>query len=246
MIVDYQHISLSGIILGIILLFLGSLLDLPDLYLLGFLVFAVGILTILIQWITTGGIVEILNWIPIILIITIISTLSSDFVSQSTSTQTLTWPLLGIILIVIFIVMVFQGGDLNIIAPFIPVIIGLALIGLVLGEIFWTDPIRGLAYSVGVLGILIMILWLKLRSSQTKAPVTGELSTVIGANGITTISISPQDEGRVKIGSSIWKATSSVYIPEETEIRVIGIRKNRFLLEVEPENKSKQESDNQN
>lgn len=233
MVVDYQQISLSGIILGIILLFIGSLLGLPDLYLLGFLIFAIGILTIIIQWITTGGIVEILNWLPIILIITIVSTLSSDFVSQSTSTQSLTWPLLGIILIAIFIVMMFQGGDLNFIAPFAPVIIGLVLIGLVFGQFFWTDPIRGLAYSLGALGIIIMILWFKLRSSQIKAPVTGELSTIIGANGITTTSISPQDEGRVKIGSTIWKATSSLYIPEETEIRVIGVRKNRFILEVE-------------
>jgi len=233
MFVDYQQISLSGIILGIILLFVGSLLGLPDLYLLGFLIFAGGILSILIQWITTGGIVEILNWLPIILIITIVSTLSSDFVSQSTSTQTLTWPLLGIIMMAIFIVMLFQGGDLNFIIPFSPVIIGLGLIGLVFGQIFWTDPIRGLAYSIGALGILIMILWLKLRNSQTKAPVTGELSTIIGTSGITTISISPQDEGRVKIGASIWKATSSLYIPEETEVQVIGVRKDKLTLEVE-------------
>ncbi len=233
MTVDFQQISLSGIILGIILLFFGSLLGIPDLYHLGFLIFAIGILSIIIQWITTGGIVEVLNLFPIILIITIVSTLSSDFVSQSASTQTLTWPLLGIIVIAIFIVMMFQGGDLNFIVPFTPVIIGLVLIGLVFGQYLWTDPIRGLAYSFGVLGILIMILWLKLRSSQTKAPVTGELSTIIGANGITTISISPQNEGRVKIGTSIWKASSSLYIPEETEIRVIGVKKDRFTLEVE-------------
>ena len=233
MMIDYQQISLSGIILGIILLFFGSLLGLPDLYHLGFLIFAIGILSIIIQWITAGGIVEILNLLPIILIITIVSTLSSDFVSQSASTQTLTWPLLGIILIAIFIVMMFQGGDLNFIIPFTPVIIGLVLIGLVFGQFIWTDPIRGLAYSLGVLGIIIMILWLKLRSSQTKAPVTGELSTIMGANGITTISISPQDEGTVKIGTSIWKATSKLYIPEETEVRVIGVKKDRFTLEVE-------------
>jgi len=233
MIIDFQQISLSGIILGIILLFFGSLLGLPDLYHLGFLIFAIGILSIFIQWITTGGIVEILNLLPIILIITIVSTLSSDFVSQSASTQTLTWPLLGIIVIAIFIVMMFQGGDLNFIIPFTPVIIGLILIGLVFGQALWTDPIRGLAYSLGALGILIMILWLKLRSSQAKAPVTGELSTIIDANGITTISISPQNEGRVKIGTSIWKATSSVYIPEETEIRVIGVKKDHLTLEVE-------------
>ncbi|MCK4848063.1 MAG: NfeD family protein [Candidatus Heimdallarchaeota archaeon] len=232
MLVDYPQISFSGIILGIILLFLGSLLGLPDLYFLGFLIFAFGIFFIIIQWITTGGIVEILNWLPIILIITIVSTLSSDFVSRSASTQTLTWPLIGIIAIVIFIVMMFQGGDLNFIVPFTPVIIGIVLIGLVIGQILWIDPVRGLAYSLGVLGILIMILWLKLRKSQVKAPVTGELSTIIGANGITTTSISPQDEGRVKIGASIWKATSNLYIPEETEIRVIGVKKDRFTLEV--------------
>ncbi len=232
MVIEYQQISLSGIILGIILLFLGSLLGLPDLYVLGFFIFAIGILSIIIQWITTGGIVEILNWIPIILIITIVSTLSSDFVSQSASTQTLTWPVLGIIMIAIFIVMMFQGGDLNFIAPFTPVIIGLGLIGLVFGEVIWIDPVRGLAYSLGALGILIMVLWLKLRSSQMKAPLTGELSTIIGANGIATTNISPQDEGRVKIGTSIWKATSDMYIPEETEIQVIGVRKDRFTLDV--------------
>jgi len=233
MVIDYQQISLSGIILGIILLFFGSLLGLPDLYHLGFLIFGIGILFIVIQWITTGGVVEILNLLPIILIITIVTTLSSDFVSQSASTQTLTWPLLGIIVIAIFIVMMFQGGDLNFIIPFTPVIIGLVLIGLVFGEYLWTDPIRGLAYSLGGLGILIMLLWLKLRSSQIKAPVTGELSSIIGANGITTISISPKDEGKVKIGTSIWKATSSVYIPEKTDVRVIGIKKDHFTLEVE-------------
>jgi membrane protein implicated in regulation of membrane protease activity len=239
MVVEFQQISLSGIIFGIILLFFGSLFGLPDLYLLGFLIFAIGILSIIIQWITTGGIVEVLNWVPIILIITIVSTLSSDFVSQSTSTQTLTWPIMGIILMAIFIVMMFQGGDLNFLVPFTPVIIGLGLIGLVFGELFWTDPVRGLAYSLGALGILIMVLWLKLRSSQVKAPVTGELSTIIGANGITTTEISPQDEGRVKIGTSIWKATSNKYIPEETEIQVIGVRKDRFTLDVETKKEEK-------
>lgn len=232
MVVEYQQISFSGIILGIILLFLGSLLGLPDLYVLGFLIFAFGILSIIIQWITTGGIVEILNWLPFILIITIISTLSSDFVSQSPTTQTLTWPILGIMMIAIFIVMMFQGGDLNFIVPFTPVIIGLGLIGLVFGEFFWTDPVRGLAYSLGTLGILIMLLWLKLKSSQTRPPVTGELSTIIGANGITTTDLSPQIEGRVKIGTSIWKAVSDRYIPEETKIHVIGVKKDRFTLEV--------------
>jgi membrane protein implicated in regulation of membrane protease activity len=244
MLVDYQQISISGIILGIILLFFGSLLDLQSLYFLGFLVFSFGILAIIIQWITTGGIVEVLNWFPIILIITIISTLSSDFVSQSESTQVLTWPLMGIILIAIFIVMMFQGGDLNFLIPFAPVIIGLGLIGLVLGQIIWNDPIRGSAYSLGALGITIMILWLKLRSSQTKAPVTGELSTIIGADGITLTNLSPQDEGRVKIGTSIWKATSNLYIPEETEVRVIGVRRDQFLLEVEKKDPLKRKSDN--
>ena len=61
MVVEFQQISLSGIIFGIILLFFGSLFGLPDLYLLGFLIFAIGILSIIIQWITTGGIVEILK-----------------------------------------------------------------------------------------------------------------------------------------------------------------------------------------
>ena len=117
--------------------------------------------------------------------------------------------------------------------------IGLGLIGLVFGEVFWTDPVRGLAYSLGALGILIMVLWLKLKSSQVKAPVTGELSTIIGANGITTTEISPQDEGRVKIGTSIWKATSNKYIPEETEIQVIGVRKDRFTLDVKTKKEEK-------
>ena len=54
--------------------------------------------------------------------------------------------------------MTFQGGDLNFLAPFAPVIIGIGLIGWVFGEMFWADPIRGLAYGSGALGIIVMIL----------------------------------------------------------------------------------------
>ena len=156
MIVDLQEISLSGIILGVVLLFLGSLLNIPELYFLGFLIFVLGVILIVIQWIISGGVVELLNWLPLILIFTIISALSSDFVSSTTSTQNLTWPLIGIILAVIVFFILFQGGDLDFLVPFSPVIFGVAILGCIFGFVYFSgDWIRGLAYGIGVLGIII-------------------------------------------------------------------------------------------
>ena len=89
------------VVLGIVLIFLGSLFSIPELYSLGFIIFALGVVVIIIQWIASGGMIELLNWLPIILIFTIVSALSSDLVSQSAATQTFTWPLITIILVVI-------------------------------------------------------------------------------------------------------------------------------------------------
>lgn len=233
MIADLQEISLSGIVLGIILLFLGSLLSIPELYSLGFIIFAFGVVVIIIQWITSGGMIELLNWLPIILIFTIISALSSDLVSQSADTQSLTWPLISIILVVILFFMLFQGGDLNFLMPFAPVILGVGALGVVFGLVYFDDWIRGLAYGIGVLGIIILLLWLKVRGSQQLIPVTGELSSIIGEDGIATTDITPNFGGKVKIGTAIWKAISDTFIQENEAIHVIGARREHLTLEVE-------------
>lgn len=234
MVVEFEELSLFSVAIGIILLFFGSLFDFPELYSLGFLIFSLGIILVVVQWIVSGGIVELLNWIPMILIFSIIFALSSDFVSQSTDTQNFTWPMMGIILIVIVIFVLFQGGDLNILVPFMPIIVGFGLLGLVFGELIWNDSFRGLAYSIGALGILIILIWIKVRDSQRKSPVAGELSLIIGAEGISTTEITPELGGKVRISTGIWKAVSKEYIDENEPIRIIGTTNRQLVLEVEP------------
>ena len=234
MVVELEEISLFSVAIGIILLFIGSLFDIPELYSFGFLIFSLGIILIVVQWIITGGIAELLNWIPTILIFSIIIALSSDFVSQSAETQNFTWPMMGIILIVIVMFVMFQGGDLNIIVPFLPIIVGFGLLGLVFGELIWNDSFRGLAYSIGALGILIILIWIKVRDSQRKSPMAGELSLIIGAEGISTTEITPELGGKVRIGTGIWKAVSKEYINEDEPIRVKGTTNRQLVLEVEP------------
>ncbi|MHA2054316.1 MAG: hypothetical protein ACW99F_12030 [Candidatus Hodarchaeales archaeon] len=233
MVVELEELSLFSVAIGIILLFFGSLFDLPELYTFGFLVFSLGIVFVVVQWIVSGGIVELLNWVPTILIFSIIIALSSDFVSQSTSTQNFTWPLMGGILIVILFFIMFQGGDLNIFVPFLPVIVGFGLLGLVIGEIMWNDSFRGLAYSIGALGILLIVIWIKVKDSQRKSPVAGELSLIIGAKGFSETEITPEFGGKVRIGTGIWKAISKTYIEEDEPIRVIGPTDKHLVLEVE-------------
>ncbi len=233
MISDLQEISISAILLGVILLFSGSFLDIPDLYNIGFIILALGFFLIVIQWIASGGAIEILNWLPIILIFTIITSLSSDFVSQSSTTQILTWPSVAIILIVIVFFVLFQGGDLTFLMQFLPVILGLSLLGLVFGQLIWADAFRGLAYSIGFLGIVILLLWINVRKSQQKPPATGELSTILGEDGIATTDISSVYGGKVKIGTTIWRATSEFNIQEGEMVRVVGTGEKNLVLEVQ-------------
>ena len=239
MIVDLQEISVLGITIGLICLFLGSLLNIPELYALGIIIFIFGLGGIVIQWIISGGIAELLNWLPIILIFSIISALGSDLVSQSADTEILTWPLIGIILVVIVFFIVIQGGDLNFLIPFAPVVLGAVIIGFVFGVWYFEDGFRGLAYGFGGLGIIILLLWLKIRDTQHLKPFTGELSSIIGEDGIAITDITPTSGGKVKIGTAIWKATSNTLIQENEQIHVVGARRDHLILNVEAKKSEK-------
>jgi len=238
MVVDPQQVPLSGIPFGIFLMFIGSLLGPLDIqlatfiYNIGFLIFLISIIIVFIQWFASGGAVELLNWLPIILILAVVLTLSTDFVSQSSETQTFTWPLIIIVLFVILGFMFTQGGDLSFIMPFLPFLIGVGILGAVVGHVLWGDIIRGLAYSIGFLGIVVMLIWLRVRKSQKIAPVVGEKTSIVGMTGKTISIITPRQEGRVKIGGAIWKAQSDVVIRENEDIEVIGIAENQLVLRV--------------
>ena len=241
MAVDPQQVPISGLPIGIFVMFIGALLgslgfyDLSlGLYNLGFLIFLVSIVIVFIQWIASGGVVELLNWLPIIMILAIILTLSTDIVSQSNETQLFTWPLIIIVLIIILAFFSTQGGDLSFIMPFLPIVIGIGILGIAGGLVLWNDAIRGLAYSIGLLGILIMLIWLRVRGSQQKIPVAGERTNIIGMNGKTISIITPKQEGRVKLGGAIWKAQSDIPINENEAIKVVGIAENQLILKVEP------------
>ena len=232
MVTDPQQITISGIGIGIFLLFIGSLLNIPLIYDIGFLLFLGSIIITFIQWFTTGGAIEMLNWLPLILILSIIMTLSSDFVSQSKETNFLTLPLIILVVIIVIGFITTQGGDLSFIVPFLLPVIGIGLISLVVGESLWQDPLRGLTYGIGVLGILIMIIWIKVRKTQQLIPVTGDRTSIVGTQGKVTIEISPKQEGRVRVGGAIWKAESDVFIEEDETIEVIGISENKLVLKV--------------
>jgi len=229
---DQNQLPFSGISIGLILAFLGSLFDFPFLYNLGFLIFSISIILVFIQWLISGGVVEFLNWLPFILIFSIVLTLASDFVSKSTETKTFTWPFVLVVLLLILAFFSTQGGDLSIIIPFIPVIAGLSIIGYVGGELVWQDPLRGLAYGIGGIGILILLLWIKIRKTQVMKPVIGEKSDIIGKTGKTISYIKPNTEGKVKIGGTIWKAKSRLMIGENEKITVIGISDDSLVLDV--------------
>ncbi|MFX0123782.1 MAG: NfeD family protein [Candidatus Hodarchaeota archaeon] len=234
MAVDPQQVPLSGIPVGIFLMFIGSLLEFPVLYNLGFLIFIISVALVFIQWLMSGGAVELLNWLPIIIILAIILTLSSDFVSRSDETQVFTWPLIIIVLIIIIAFFSTQGGDLSFIIPFLPPVIGIGILGFIGGLLIWNDPIRGLAYSIGLLGIFIMLIWLRVRGSQQKIPVAGDKTHLIGKIGKTISLVSPKKEGRVKIGGAIWKAQSDIPIDENEPIVVVGILEDQLILKIEP------------
>ncbi|MHA1972159.1 MAG: NfeD family protein [Candidatus Hodarchaeales archaeon] len=229
---DQNQVPITGIASGLVLIFLGSLLDIPLLYNLGSLIFSISIILIFVQWIITGGIVELLNMLPFILIFAIIITLASDFVSKSTETKAFTWPIVLIVLLLIITFFSTQGGDLSIIVPFIPIIAGLSIIGYVGGEIVWQDPLRGLVYGIGSIGILILLIWVKIRNIQKMKPVIGEKSDIIGRIGKTISYIKPNMEGRVKIGGTIWKARSKDIIAENEKITVVGISEDSLILDV--------------
>lgn len=232
MVVDPQQITISGIGIGILLLFIGSLLNIPLLYDIGFILFLVAIVVTFLQWFTSGGAIEMLNWLPFILIFSIIMGLGSDFVSQSNDTQFLTLPLIIIILFIIIGFLGTQGGDLSFIVPFLPVVIGISLLGIVAGEIIWQEPLRGLMYGIGTLGIFVILIGMKVRKSQGKAPVVGDRTSIIGSRGTVASEISPTQEGRVKIGGAIWKAQSDMLLEEDDEIKVVGILENKLILKV--------------
>ncbi len=232
MTVDLQQISLSGVPIGLILIFIGSLLNFPILYNLGIVIFAFAALILLVQWVVTGGFAEFLNWIPILLIISIIFTLGSDFVSQSDQTQIFTWPLILTVLVIILTFFSTQGGDFSIIVPFIPIMVGLGLLGIVGGELLWQDPLRGVAYAVGALGIFFMLIWMKIRTAQKQAPVTGEMISILDKIGTVVSEISPEKEGKVRIGGAIWRATADQLIVKDMEVVVEKISQNQLSVKV--------------
>ncbi|MFX0171016.1 MAG: NfeD family protein [Candidatus Hodarchaeota archaeon] len=241
MAVDPQQVPISGIPFGIFLMFIGSLLGPLDIqlatiiYNIGFLIFLISIIIVFIQWFASGGAVELLNLLPIILIMAIVLTLLTDFVSQTSETQAFTWPLILIVLLVILGFMFSQGGDFSFLMPFLPFLIGIGILGATVGYWLWGDVIRGLAYSIGFLGIVVMAIWLKVRKSQKITPVAGEKTSIIGMIGKTVSIITPYQEGRVKVGGAIWKAQSDVKIGENEDIEVIGIAENQLVLKVEPQ-----------
>jgi membrane protein implicated in regulation of membrane protease activity len=235
MTVDPQQVPLSGIPIGLFLMFIGSLLGSVELYNLGFLIFIVSIAIVFVQWLVSGGVAELINWLPIILIISIVLTLGTDLVSQSSDTQTFTWPLVIIVLAVILVFMFSQGGDLSFIVPFLPFLIGIGILGAAGGYLIWDgDVLRGLAYSIGFLGILIMLLWLRVRKSQQLEPVAGEKTSIIGNLGTAISTITPHQEGRVRVGGAIWRAQSDTQFNDNESIKVIGIAENQLILKVQP------------
>ncbi|UCG89958.1 MAG: NfeD family protein [Candidatus Heimdallarchaeota archaeon] len=234
MAVDPQQVPISGIPIGIFLMFIGSLFDQPVIYNIGFLIFLGSIVIVFVQWLVSGGVAELLNWLPIIMILAIVLTLSSDFVSRSEETQLFTWPLIIFVLIIIIAFFSTQGGDLSFIMPFLPIVLGIGILGVAGGLVLWNDAIRGLAYSIGFLGILIMLIWFRVRGSQKMIPVAGERTHLIGMNGITISVITPTQEGKVKLGSAIWKAHSDRPINENEAIKVVGIAEDQLILKVEP------------
>ena len=230
--VDPQQITISGIGIGIFLLFIGSLLNIPLLYDIGFILFLFAIVVTFLQWFASGGAIEMLNWLPFILIFSIIMGLGSDFVSQSNETQFLTLPLIIIMLFIILGFLGTQGGDLSFIVPFLPAVIGISLLSIVSGELIWQDPLRGLTYGIGTLGIFIILIWMKVRKSQGKSPVVGDRTSIIGRRGTVASEISPTQEGKVKIAGAIWKAQSDMLLEEDDEITVTGISENKLILKV--------------
>ena len=232
MVVDLQEISLSGVPIGLILIFIGSLLDFPILYNLGIIVLVFAVFILVVQWLVTGGFAEFLNWIPILLILSIIFTLGSDFVSQSEQTQIFTWPLILTVLVIILTFFSAQGGDFSIIVPFIPIMAGLALLGIVGGEILWQDPLRGVAYAIGALGIFFMLIWMKIRGVQKQAPVTGGKISILNKVGTVVSEISPEKEGKVRIGGAIWRATADQLIVEDMEVIVEELSQNQLSVKV--------------
>ncbi|MHA2223741.1 MAG: NfeD family protein [Candidatus Hodarchaeales archaeon] len=238
--VDPQQIPLSGIPFGILLMFFGSLLN-NDLgliiYNIGFLIFLLSIVIVFVQWFVSGGAVELLNLLPMIVILSIVLTLSTDFVSGTSSEyQTFTWPLIIIVLIVIFGFMLSQGSDMSFIIPFLPFIVGIGILGGVAGLLIWNDIVRGLAYSIGVLGISVVLIWLRVRKSQKLTPAAGEKTSILGSQGKMLSLVTPNQEGRVKVGGTIWRAQSDVKIEENESIEVVGIAENQLVLKVGPRN----------
>ncbi|WP_455141052.1 NfeD family protein [Candidatus Hodarchaeum mangrovi] len=231
---ELQEFAISGIILGLILTFIGSFLNLSPLYDLGLIIFGISISILILLWLIGGGGVEVINWLPIILIISITLILGGDFVSQSSETQIFTWPLIIIIFIIISGFFTSQGGDLSIIVPFIPVLLGLFLIGLVGGEILWQDPLRGIAYGFGSISVFFILIWTRIRKTQQIPPIVGEASDIIGKFGKVTSTIEPDKIGNVKIAGAIWKARSKVLIEESETIEVINILQEQLILEVVP------------
>ena len=231
---ELQELASSGIILGLILTFIGSFLDLPPLYNLGFIIFGISLFTLILLWLIGGGGVEIINWLPIILIISITLVLGGDFVSQSSETQLFTWPLIIIIVIIISAFFTSQGGDLSLFMPFIPVLLGMCLIGLVGGEILWQDPVRGIIYGFGFIGIFFILIWTRIRKTQQTPPKIGEISDIIGKFGKVASTIEPNKTGTVKIGGAIWKARSKVLIEELETVEVVNILQEQLILEVIP------------
>jgi len=231
---ELQELAISGIILGLILTFIGSFLNFSSLYDLGFIIFGISISILILLWLIGGGAVEAINWLPIILILSITLILGGDFVSQSSETQIFTWPLIIIILIIISAFFTSQGGDLSIFIPFIPVLLGLLLIGLVGGEILWQDPIRGIVYGFGSISIFFVLIWTRIRKTQQTPPKVGEVSDIIGKFGKAVSTIEPNKIGNVKIAGAIWKARSKVFIEESDTIEVVNILQEQLILEVVP------------
>ena len=135
--------------------------------------------------------------------------------------------LIGLVIVIIGLVLlaieiVTPGQTFMAIPGTVAVILGILsmVLGPVLFSQFWYAPVIAALIAVPV---TVITVWGYQKLSKGHPPTTTVADSLVGRQGMVTVDVEPDNvKGKVKIGNTMWSATSLELIPAGERVEVVA------------------------